>query len=427
MQIDNPIDTFLRRYRSKLRTVCVYRAHLNVFFKFLERDPITYFDDKKHDFDNDVLKFFEFKVSKGQAPSTMKSAYVILKRFFERNGIILSKFTKEDVLYMCSGSTIVLSNILRREELKQVLSCGQIKEKAVFSFACTTGMRINEIFHLKLSDIKFEGKKGNEITIVNISGLKTKSKTSRVTFASAEATKFLKLWLSRHRLYYIENKKKFYKSFDPEDNNRVFPWSTNVTRKMWNKCLDRAGFNQKDTNSTKKIYIYHFHTTRKWWQSHINRSEMQPHMYNYMMGHKGDLDSRYEMYHEDQLVKAYREAMPYLGIFSKYDEDKLDRMETVISTLTKGRVKDKKQLEEQSKILEEQSRLIERQNKIVELTAKISKLRRQKEDYNIEAYRLDGEESSSGKEVNKLFSKAHELQIEISKLDVELNKLLEDK
>jgi integrase len=256
------IDEFLKnKLYNNEKTKEQYRCHTEQFFKVIDKDINTYFqnaprynptDDDKLEhyntyYEQDIRTFWEYLSKK--APKTQQMTISIVKQFLKYG----DKNTKnldiwDTIQTRMKGTVRAISEEYVPEipEIKRVLEYCDIKTKTAIYMAMSSGMRLGEVMELVPSDTHM-----NETpTRINIRAEITKNHQRRTTFISSEATELLKEWL-RVRPDYIRDAYKSLNFTHAKHNKnnktkdpRIFPFYANVIQKGFNAASDLAGFKE---------------------------------------------------------------------------------------------------------------------------------------------------------------------------------------
>ena len=219
------------------------------------------------------------------------------------------------------------------EDLRFILSEARLRQKALISFACSTGLRIDEAVLVKISDINWE----------NCSVIaKRKGGYYGIVFFTEECKQILYEWLSK-RKEYIKNKRRKSKfvreAKQTKEDERLFPFDENNARDIWNNLLERAGppFNERVVINEKHItkkgksyqrYTYNFQCLRRFWFSQLEGARAPKNHVDAIGAHSSELDTTYKQItsHTDKLARDYKKTYDKysgcLNIFSDYERVK---------------------------------------------------------------------------------------------------------
>lgn len=351
----NEIDRFLKNYR-KAGTIHNYKSILTNYFDEIHKKPDGYFKKKNQtQYQNDVQQYFNNLNNKNIPPYSMMARMSCVKTFFMMNEIeFRESWWKMNITNKKKGKGArTRDTVPETHELKQILIHADCKERAFFLTLATSGARIGEICQIKLNDIHLN-KNPVEIDIL---GEYTKSGERRVTFITDEAKACLVEWLKIRQQYlndsseHVKTRFASYKTKDGKtqgysidiNDPRVFPFSPPSGRKMWEKLVTRAGFNEKD-QSTKRLKC-HPHTMRKWYITTMKQHIPEP-VVDKIVGHEGYLSKSYDRYTEKDMARLYKENCGHLAIFETVVEQDLTEINESLKQKDKDIEEMKKQIAE---------------------------------------------------------------------------------
>jgi len=314
----NKIEKFLQNFESE-KTKQAYKAHLQNFFTANKiKDPEKYFDMNR-DYDQDIESYQTSM--QGRPPKSRKSAISCIRTFFLANNVELQPKTKFNLRTRRKGSRAwTQDEIPTPEQLKQILLHGNAKGKALFLLASSSGMRIGEILQLTPDDIDMEYNPmnvDNPPIKIDIKGEHTKTGDPRTVFASNEAKAAMKAWLRNREkwLKVIEMKlssEKWQKKGVTKDfqDKRIFPFTYNNAKVIWNILVEKAGLDQRDSKTNRRKY--HIHSLRKYYRSHLG---IDIDVTEALMGHEEGVKTIYRKYSQKQLAEMYLKGMNNLAVF----------------------------------------------------------------------------------------------------------------
>lgn len=316
------VEDFLLNFPRK-STKYQYKSHLKLYFEFLDVDPDTYFDSDR-DYKQDVTKYWQH-LQKKYSPKSIKSNLVCIKKFLEAHEIDFKKRIWDDFNRRGKGSRVVRRDkVPTNLELRQILSHGDIRDRACFLVMLSSGMRENELVGIRLKDVDLESTPV-KITIpaYNINGEVTKTKAGRTTFMSNEARDILGEWLKVKERYTKASeerasglakymKDKYGKKIRGNNDDRIFPYTEATLQRMWNRLLKKSGYTKKDEMTGH--YEFHLYTLRKFFSKKM-KSVCAEAMVENMMGHEGYMNRPYDPYTDEELAEEYLAGMHSLYIF----------------------------------------------------------------------------------------------------------------
>ena len=283
------IEKFLRNFTSKA-TVRGYRSMLNHYFETLNiKDPNKYVNNGR-DYNDDVKTYANS--IKELPPLSQKTRIACVKSFLIDNDIDVKLSTWKSINKRIPGNEPVTDNVRpTNDQLKQILTHADIKSKALFLLISSSGMRITETLKLTFNDIDIDNRK------ITINSKNTKTNKKCITFFTEETKQALQEWY-KVRDEFLKNsyyKSKFVRdsfaikgikiSQDKqignvtiwkitkngkqitdeelfEEENRIFPFSSDNAIKTWNLLLEKSGLNEKETDDRKNTRVINFIFTR---------------------------------------------------------------------------------------------------------------------------------------------------------------------
>ena len=303
-------DQVLKDWLLEFTSVQTRRAYTSAIRKYKQvlgiRDLGTYLKTKTN-YENDLKKFL---AQVNDKPSTSIRFYsAVIRTFYKDHGIELDK---NEIRKMQRRGFIPKRKAAAtrdkkptREQLRTILDYTDIKGRALILFLASTGCRIGETLQLQKVDLDLESNPPR----ANIRAEYTKGKVGqRTVYMSFEARDAVKNWLR------IKESMGKTGGFGTYAGPLIFPFSTNTARAIWNNAVKKGDLNQKDPTTDRRIY--HLHSLRKFFRS---ESKMELDIIHSIMGHSEYLDGSYRRYTEEELEKAYIEAMPNLSVYAIQD------------------------------------------------------------------------------------------------------------
>jgi integrase len=300
----NPIDEFIKD--KEKRTQTNYGWILRQYFREINQKPETYFK-KKRDYQSDVEKWWRQHLD--EVPKTRHTKLAIVRGILEDNDIIFGKKYWLKLRKKRKGSrAATLDRVPTQTEFKTMLMHGDVKDKALFLFTMSSGMRIDEVLKLKISMVDLK----HDPPMIKIPGSITKNGDPRNTFISQEAKTYLEEWL-KIRVSYIKTAIKKTGHICEKDANdkTLFPFSYDVAWTSWNRLLKKADLDEKDPTTNR--YVLHIHCLRKFFLSQM-KLEVPVVIPEALAGHEQYLDEAYQRYTIEQLGEYYKKGEQQLTI-----------------------------------------------------------------------------------------------------------------
>jgi len=299
------IDEFLK-YKAK-NTQKNYRWIIKEYFKEMKQDPDKYYYDKTENIKQDVNNWWLNHLD--EVPKTRNTKLNIMKSFLEEYEILFPKKFWIKLRRMGKGSrAATMDRVPTQHEFKKILQHGTIKDKALFLFTATSGMRIDEVLQIKPQHINF---KTNPV-MVSIPGSISKTGDPRKTFITPETVEYLNGWMDHYRENYIKHKKTKLMCKQNERTDTVFPFHYNVAWTRWIYLLKKVNLDEKDMTTGR--YVLHIHCLRKYFLSQL-KLVIPPVIAEAFAGHEGYLDAAYRRYTIPQLGEYYLKGMDKLMVF----------------------------------------------------------------------------------------------------------------
>jgi len=308
MIVMNKIEEFLENYPSSKSTRKAYRTHLNKFFSTIEADPEQYFDNGR-DYEQDVKTFWKAIID--EPPCTRNMRISCIRTFLTENDVDIKPKVWTNFRKRAKGNRPVTQDLVPTNiQLKKILTHGGVKERALFLIASSSGMRIDEILHLKESDIDMNSKPVK----ISIRGETTKTGNPRIAFMSEEAKTNLEEWLKvRDEYLNVSVKRANFKHYTKTaDSPYIFPFTYATALIAWNRLIRKAGYTEREERTNR--HKMHIHTLRKYFRTRMSL-EIPVDVVEALMGHEGYLTQAYRRYSPQQLAELYEKAVHTISIF----------------------------------------------------------------------------------------------------------------
>lgn len=350
-------DTLFSSYLDSIRlisnsenSVNAYKVGLNHFRKFTEQRyqcTVSEIITRVKNGDPDIYRLYnEFVVylhKLGRKPATVKLIVAGVKGYLRHEGI---KAYSEDFRQLVK----LPKKIRHREEpltkdiLVRLLHNVPPKLQTAILVSVSSGMRIGELVQLTISDIDFESKP----TKIRIRAATTKTKESRETYLTSEATKSLKDYLVRFFDWKegapnpsIQNRIIFGRTSilkingDQEKFKSVLVAENVLSHSMGWYVRKIPELNKLNENGRKMI---HFHSFRKFFRTIVGNAVGRDYA-EALIGHHFYLDTYYNLPMEKRR-EMYLKAEPYLTIsdFEKIEKNQnkiVDRHREIEEALAK--------------------------------------------------------------------------------------------
>jgi len=192
-------------------------------------------------------------------------------------------------------------SILTKDMIRSLIEHTDLKTRSLILTLVSSGMRVSEALHLKLSDIELD------TGCICIKKEYTKTNKARYTFMSSEALYTLKEWL-KEREDYINSTYKRSKTKDTEIE-LIYPFNYVTALRGFISGLERAKLKKQDT---KQIHI---HQLRKYFRSNMALG-CSLDIVEALLGHAGYLTHSYRKYSREQLETEYKKNENLVHIYN---------------------------------------------------------------------------------------------------------------
>jgi len=328
-RVEDRLNTFLERkfrYSKSFATKQTYHLAVIKFLEFLDvrynldvNEAIGKFETKTLDpiiiLDEFYTYLSSYKLRNsriGYRNSTIITTIVATKEFLNSQNLhIYNEDLKQR--FKLPKKERTFEEGLTKEILVRLLHNSSPKLQTVILMCCSSGMRTGELVQLKLSDIEFS----TNPTTIHLRKETTKTRDTRFTHISAEATKSLKDYLRR----------KFDWTEDSRQDGYVFLQNCNVSTspEQYYRAVKSAQCTlveslelvvksvpelaMKNENGRNNI---HFHAFRSWFKTQVTNAH-QSDFAEALMGHTSIKLTYYKQNAKDRL-KTYLEVEPALTI-----------------------------------------------------------------------------------------------------------------
>jgi len=266
------------------------------------KDPIDYLDE-----------YFTYLASgdKPLASNSIRLYLTVAKDFLNYLGC---KIYIEDIKqrFRLPKARHVYEEGLSKETINRLLRFANPKLATSILMLCSSGMRISELLQLRIQDIDFTK---NPTTII-IKAETTKTRETRITCISTEATNALQDFIKRYK---IENYLFLRNNHTSEED---YTKNVTVTRQSFERMLRHVRsnipeLNKKNENGRNSI---HFHALRAWFKTQVTDAH-QSDFAEALMGHKS-LKLVYYRQNDSARAKIYLDIEHALTIS---DTEKIDQ------------------------------------------------------------------------------------------------------
>jgi len=312
------IEEFTSKQQT-LNTTRNYKSHLNGYFEHIGTRPPEYFSSNR-DYDEDFKDYAQH--IKNMSLCTRKMKLTVIKTYLRKNKILLDDETLIETIKPVKMRKQTTDEVPTPAILKEILDHGTTKDRALFLFLSSSGVRVGEALKLTKEDIpafkQLEQNKPVETPIkVRLSARITKTHLPRTTYISQEAWHMLLEWL-KERDAYIDQAARKSKYYKDHKDDRLFPHGYSSASASWNRLVRNSKHDDKDQNSKGKEYqrrVYHIHMLRAYFKNRMIDANVQERWIEIMLGHIGYVGGAYDKSLDSQIQKAYEKGEASLSIY----------------------------------------------------------------------------------------------------------------
>jgi len=268
------------------------------------------------------------------------------------------------------GEEIIVSDRMpTKEELKQLLNVGSLRDRVIILVLTSSGLRVGALATLTLGDVQLE-EETPRIVVKREPGRKISRKMKGfATFITPEAKNILLQYI-KHRQSLGEKITEASPLITSEREEELGKFlNSHYLSNHWRRLLKRAHLATKNGGPWNDI---HLHTLRKYFDTQcINAGVKSPYK-EFWMGHIGKhLAESYFRGEVETHVAEYQKAIPYLSIIAPGRQDYKALVEKVRFLEENGKRKDEQieklraQLVEKTAVGESKIQLVEK--KIAEI------------------------------------------------------------
>ncbi len=272
---------------------------------------MKYLDDDR-DLPGDMREFVRWAEKDEYAPSTIHNFCGMVKTYFDDVGgkyEISERDWRRVKVLMRPNKPVTQDDAPTKEQLKMILSHASVHGRAWILFLESSGARQGEVIQLKMIDINMDA----DPPYANIRAEYTKKKISgRRVWYNYETRDALREWF---KVKDTRRKKIPGGELFPKD--MVWGFGIGAAQYLWRSALEKAGLNKRDTNTKKRIHIYHMHTLRKFFRSAMGEAGVPDVIVHAWMGHSAYLSEAYDRIGNPFLSKMYKEKMDVVTIYEQ--------------------------------------------------------------------------------------------------------------
>jgi len=341
INISEKIETFLDRkyrYSKSFATKRTYKAAIDKFQEFLLAKHNQGLDQILIQLQTNVIdplelldEFFTFLSNyrlrngrTGHGNSAISLYITTVKEFLNSQNLHIYNEDLKHKFRLPRKKTIFEEG-LTKEKIVRTLHNSSPKLQAAILMCISSAMRLGELVQLKISDIDFS----TNPTTIHLRAETTKTRETRLTHISAEATKSLKDYLRRTHGWsenniteghiFMANNRDY--SNPVEYNKAVRSGCTALQQSLLLIVRSIPELYQKNENGRNSI---HFHAFRAWFKTQVTNAH-QSDFAEALMGHKS-LKLMYYRQNDKDRLKTYLEVESALTVsdYTKFDNSMED-------------------------------------------------------------------------------------------------------
>jgi integrase len=321
MSENKPLEVFKKRIYRKSRSEGSVGTYTRAVNRFLKHEGLTAeelanrLQNSGFDMTEALNHWLDDLNERGIAPKTQRIYYYAVKKFV---GVLAPDAQVNwKTVDLPKTWSVEEDRPPTKQELKNILNHGNLKDRALVLFAVSSGVREGTLAELQVGDIDFNAYE--DIALVKVRPEIAKQRIGYVTFITPEAKKALKQYLDLRK-----RKKQAVMS-----ESRLFGITSDSIRGRWIRLLKRAGKDEKG----RTFYTLHFHTLRKFFRTNLELVGVSTSFRERLLGHKGEyLDESYFKPQVQALLNEYRKAIPNLTIMEPVAEYEEMRKRQLVDT-----------------------------------------------------------------------------------------------
>ena len=312
------IEEFANKQQTH-NTAKNYRSHINKYFEFIGTQPDQYFNSER-DYNKDFEDYAQ--TIKNLSLCTRKMRLTCIRTYLRKNKITLDEETQTDNIKSIRARVQTQDEVPTPEILREILAHGTTKDRALFLFISSSGMRVGEALQITTNDIpafkQLDQRKPIEYPIrVRLPAAITKNHLPRTTYISQEAWSILLEWL-KERSDYLQQARRKSKHYKDQENPNLFPHGYSSAAASWNRLIKKAKHDERDTSNKNKKYQrrrYHIHILRAYFKNRLLEAGVQERYIETLLGHVGYVGGAYDKSLEPQIRKAYEKGEQFLSVY----------------------------------------------------------------------------------------------------------------
>lgn len=261
-----------------------------------------------------------------------------LKKWFILNNVEVN-WIRVQAEMLPGIEVLVEDRMPTKEELKQLLNVGSLRDRVQILVSTSSGLRIGTFVTLRLDNIMLD-EPVPRVIVKRKPGRKISRKMKAfATFITPEAKKML--------LQYLEHREKLGEKItglspiltsDRKEELGNFLSSVHMSS-HWRRLLKRAHLATKNGGPWHDI---HLHTLRKYFETQCTNAGVKTSYREFWMGHIGrHLEEAYFRGEVETHLEEYRKAVPFLNVMAASQDEVKSMVEKIKLLEANGKRKDK--------------------------------------------------------------------------------------
>lgn len=292
------------------------------------------------------IRYWLIELQKKYAPKTISTQIAGLRGLLIFYRIDIDQIFWKQLNYTKAAKSPKYDVIVSTpKELKEIMQqCPDIRAKSFFLILATSGLRINELCKLRIDDINLKYQCPR--IIIRDPKNKVKGETRMSPEAKSAYLEYLKVREDKIRTSHYRTVNLGYANKDDDldeiikNEKRAYPFSTRSMGDIWNRMLEKSGYNEIDDSGLQERYKRNVHSLRSYFRT--NYGLYNDNLAEYFINHISELKKTYDHKPKEWLDQEYLNGCKYLTVFEIPQDtsekiqglnEKLDEKDQQISNL----------------------------------------------------------------------------------------------
>jgi len=303
------IASFVAKY-SNASTGAGYKSAIEAFLRCIYNKPKldhnkhriaydyetlfeNYLGEFERDREQDFTQFANCLKDECTSNQSARQIMTYARKMLEVHGVSIPKHAICDMKREMKGGSGTIDKAITPAILCSILKTADIRTRAAVLVMASSGLRINELLSLNISDVDLES-----IPVkVTVRAKNAKNAHQRYSFLTPEAVKALKEWLFIREEYLQTSAKKVQglikaktvKGMTPI-GDKVFPFSDHAIVSAWDSLLKESNhYSKDDVTGRNQMRV---HSLRKFFVTQVTMAGAEK-LAQFLSGHLGYLDANY--------------------------------------------------------------------------------------------------------------------------------------